>query len=111
MKVNLNQDILGLDGKKIPGEPLIAADQLAALVLQDRGGSAETARDAYRLNAIVERIACAKGEVNLEEEEVELLQTVLDNALAAKQTSTFLVGRLYGILDGKGPGQGEDDKE
>lgn len=101
MKIDLTQEIVGLDGKKIQGQPLIAAEQLAALVLADRGESVKTALEAYKLNALMEKIALAKGEINLEDDQIELLKKVLEGALKSKNVSTFLVGRLFGILEGE----------
>lgn len=98
MKLDPNAHILGLDGKEIPGGPIIVADQLANLVLSDRGESAGTAREAYQLNALIEKIATAQEPVALIDTEVKLLKRVLDSAIKSKRISTFLVGRLYGLL-------------
>ena len=98
-KINFDAHILNLHNREIEGGPVIAADQVASLVLADRGASVDTARGAYQLNALVERIACAKGPIDLTEDEIKLLKKVLGAAVKSKNTSTFLVGRLYGILE------------
>ena len=99
MKINFDVHILDLHNREIEGGPIIAADQIATLVLSDRGASVDTARGAYRLNALVERIACATEPIDLTEDDIKLLRKVLDAAVASKNASTFLVGRLYGILE------------
>lgn len=128
MRINFNAEIKGLKGEDILGDPLIPAEQLSVLVMSDRGESVKSAREAFQLTALVERIAVAKGPIDVSEEEVTLLETVLDNALKGKvfdkdgaviggKVSTFLAGRLYGILEGqassskatkKGKNQGGD---
>ena len=105
MNINFNAHILDLKGKEIEGGPIVAADQIATLVLSDKGASVETAREADKLNALVERIACAEEPVDLSTDEIKLLHKVLDNAVKAHNVSTFLVGRLYGILE-KDPEEG-----
>jgi len=99
MKVNLNVTILGLDGKKVPGEKIIASEQLANLVMADHGESVDKAIEAFQLNGLMERIALAKKEVELSDKEIALLEKVLDGAIEGKRANTFLVGRLYGILE------------
>jgi len=99
MKINLNVEIKNLDGSAIIGGPLIAAEQLANLVIADRGASVDTARGAYQLNFLVERIAVSKEPVDLSTDDIKLIKKVLDAAVKQKNTSTFLVGRLYGILE------------
>ena len=99
MKIDLNVIITGLKGEKIEGGAIVAADQLANIAMTDRGESAKDARTAYKLNGLMEKIALAKKEVDLSQEEIDLLITLLDNAMKAKRVSTFLVGRLYGLLN------------
>ena len=99
MKINFDSHILDLHGKEIEGGPMIAADQVASLVLADRGASVDTARGAYQLNFLVERIAVSKEPVDLSTDDITLLHKVLDAAVASKNASTSLVGRLYGILE------------
>ena len=99
MKINLNVEIKNLDGSAIIGGPLIAAEQLANLVVADRGASVDTALGAYQLNFLVGRIAVSKEPVDLSTDDITLLHKVLDSAVKQKNTSTFLVGRLYGILE------------
>lgn len=115
MKIDFGVEILGLDGKEILGEPIIAADQFCSLILGDRGESVDDARAAFRLNSLGERIAISKESIKLSKDEVELLETVLDHALEKNRVSTFLAGRLFGILDGqassgKATKKGEDTK-
>jgi len=98
MKIDFTVEIKGLKGEAIPGEKIIAADQFANLVMTDRGESAKTAREAFILNGLMTVIACADGPVELSDVQVTLLETVLTNALVSKRVSTFLVGRLYGLL-------------
>jgi len=99
MKIDFNSHILDLHGNEIEGGPVIAADQVASLVLADRGASVDTARSAYQLNFLVGRIAVSKEPVDLSTDDIKLLRKVLDAAVASKNASTFLVGRLYGILE------------
>ena len=101
MNIDFNVEIKGLNGKKIPREKIIAAEQLSNLVLSDRGGAAKTAREAYQINGLMQRIACATKPVDVTEDEIKLLEKVLDSAISQKTVSTFLVGRLFGILEGK----------
>ena len=99
MKIDFNSHILDLHGNEIEGGPVIAADQIASLVLSDRGASVDSARGAYQLNALVEKVSCAKEPIDLSADDIKLLRKVLDAAVASKNASTFLVGRLYGILE------------
>ena len=99
MKINFQTEIKDLKGDEILGGPILAADQLCGIALADKGASVETARDAYRLNGLMEQIATAKGEIEISDEEITLLKNMLDNAIKGKQASTFLVGRLYGLLE------------
>lgn len=96
-----NKCIMGFDGKKVSDQPLIVSEQLCALAMLDRGKAATTAKEAYILTSLMQRIATAKKPISLIDGEVKLLKKVLDNALASKQNiSTFLVGELYGELEG-----------
>ena len=99
MKVDLNIEIKNLDGSAIIGGPLIAAEQLAGLVIADRGASVDTALGAFNLNTLMGHIAVSKEPVDLSTDDITLLHKVLDAAVASKNASTFLVGRLYGILE------------
>jgi len=100
MKVDLNVEIKNLDGSEIIGGPIMAVEQLANLVVADRGASVDTALGAFKLNSLMGRIACSKEPVDLSADDITLLHKVLDSAVQQKNTSTFLVGRLYGILEG-----------
>jgi len=106
-KIDPNADILGFDGKKLKGPPLLVADQFCALAMLDRSQVATyTPREAYLLNGLMQTIASAKKPISLTDIEVKLLKRMLENALAAKAgVSTFLVGSLYEILDSKGDGK------
>ena len=100
MNIDFNVEIKGLNGEAIPGDKIIAAEQLSNLTLSDRG-AAKTAREAYQINGLMQRIACAKEPVDVSEDEIKLLEKMLDSAISQKTVSTFLVGRLFGILEGK----------
>lgn len=108
MRIDFNVEIKTLKEEEVLGGPLIAADQLSNLVVIDRGESAATGREAFQLNALMEKIACAKEPIDVSANDLTLLQKVLDNALANHRISTFIVGRLFGILDGQTSEQGED---
>lgn len=97
-----NKHMMGLNGKKLSGAPLVVGEQLCNLAMLDRGAAASTGKEAYHLNELMQRIATAKKPINLITGEVKLLRKVLDNAIASKQISTFLVGRLYEELEGDG---------
>lgn len=103
-KIDPNAHILGFDGKKLKGPPLLVAEQLCALAILDRSQVATyTPKEAYLLNGLMQRIASAKKPISLVDLEVKLLKRMLGNVIAAKLgVSTFLVGGLYEILDGKG---------
>ena len=110
MRIDFNVEIKNLKGEEVLGGPLMATEQLCNLAIGDRGETAATGMEAYKLNALMERIACADGPVDLSPDDVTLLKKLLDNALGSHRVSTFLVGRLSGILEGQTLDQGEDDK-
>jgi len=109
VKVDPNAHILGFDGKKLKGPPLLVADQFCALAMLDRSQVATyTPREAYLLNGLMQTIARAEKPISLTTTEINLLKRMLENALAAKAgVSTFLVGSLYEILDSKEDSKGD----
>lgn len=94
----IKENIQGQNFKDVEQNPIVPADQLANLVYLDRGQIAKTAKEAYQLNSLMERISCSEGAIEINDRERKLLEKVLDAGLKNEMLNSFLAGRLYGLI-------------
>lgn len=100
MRVDFNAPIKAPGGKEYEDGSIIPAEQFAIIIQLDRGGSVSSAREAYKLNDLIGRIACAEEPIDVSDGEVAMLRKVLESAIKDQQASTYLVGELYRLLGG-----------